>query len=53
MLQGTHRGSAGQGKCRRDPGATLQGIPECSSGLPLVVLKLYPKLYSRIPPGRL
>ncbi|CAI9595958.1 unnamed protein product, partial [Staurois parvus] len=33
---GTHRGSAGQGKCRKDPGATLQCIPECSSGLPLV-----------------
>ncbi|CAI9608065.1 unnamed protein product, partial [Staurois parvus] len=45
-LQGGHRGSAGQGKCRRDPGATLQGIPECSSGLPLV-------LHSGIPPGRL
>ncbi|CAI9549983.1 unnamed protein product [Staurois parvus] len=52
-LQGTHRGSAGQGKCRRDPGATLQCIPECSSGLPLVVLKLYPELHSGIPPGRL
>ncbi|CAI9531588.1 unnamed protein product, partial [Staurois parvus] len=46
-LQGGHRGSAGQGKCRRDPGATLQCIPECSSGgLPLV-------LHSGIPPGRL
>ncbi|CAI9540772.1 unnamed protein product [Staurois parvus] len=29
---GGHRGSAGQGKCRRDPGATLQCIPECSWG---------------------
>ncbi|CAI9606523.1 unnamed protein product, partial [Staurois parvus] len=46
ILQGGHRGSAGQGKCRRDPGAMLQGIPECSSGLPLV-------LHSGIPPGRL
>ncbi|CAI9563947.1 unnamed protein product, partial [Staurois parvus] len=45
-LQGGHRGSAGQGKRRTDPGATLQGIPECSSGLPLV-------LHSGIPPGRL
>ncbi|CAI9554390.1 unnamed protein product, partial [Staurois parvus] len=45
-LQEGHRGSAGQGKCRRDPGATLQGIPACSSGLPLV-------LHSGIPPGRL
>ncbi|CAI9551370.1 unnamed protein product, partial [Staurois parvus] len=49
-LQGTlqegHRGSAGQGKRRTDPGAALQGIPECSSGLPLV-------LHSGIPPGRL
>ncbi|CAI9588381.1 unnamed protein product, partial [Staurois parvus] len=49
-LQGTlqegHRGSAGQGKRRTDPGATLHGIPECSSGLPLV-------LHSGIPPGRL
>ncbi|CAI9568210.1 unnamed protein product, partial [Staurois parvus] len=52
-LQGGHRGSAGQGKCWRDPGATLQGIPECSLGLPLVVLKLYPELHSGIPPGRL
>ncbi|CAI9576260.1 unnamed protein product, partial [Staurois parvus] len=45
-LQVGHSGSAGQGKCRRDPGATLQGNPECSSGLPLV-------LHSGIPPGRL
>ncbi|CAI9608196.1 unnamed protein product, partial [Staurois parvus] len=49
-LQGTlqegHRGSAGQGKRRTDPGAVLQVIPECSSGLPLV-------LHSGIPPGRL
>ncbi|CAI9611243.1 unnamed protein product, partial [Staurois parvus] len=41
-LQGGHRGSAGQGKCRRDPHGKL----ECSSGLPLV-------LHSGIPPGRL
>ncbi|CAI9549381.1 unnamed protein product, partial [Staurois parvus] len=39
-------GSAGQGKRRTDPGATLQGIPESSSGLPIV-------LHSGIPPGRL
>ncbi|CAI9606462.1 unnamed protein product [Staurois parvus] len=52
-LQGGHRRSAGQGKCRRDPGATLQCIPECSSGLPLLILKLYPELHSGIPPGRL
>ncbi|CAI9585375.1 unnamed protein product [Staurois parvus] len=45
-LQEGHRGSAGQGKCRRDPGAEQHGIPECSSGLPLV-------LHSGIPPGRL
>ncbi|CAI9569131.1 unnamed protein product, partial [Staurois parvus] len=38
-LQGGHRGSAGQGKCKRDPGATLQGNPECSSGLSHLVLK--------------
>ncbi|CAI9569432.1 unnamed protein product, partial [Staurois parvus] len=43
-LQEGHRGSTGQGKCRRDPGAALQCIPECSSGLPLV-------LHSGIPPG--
>ncbi|CAI9599250.1 unnamed protein product, partial [Staurois parvus] len=43
-MQGGHRGSAGQGKRRTDPGATLQCIPECSSGLPLV-------LHSGIPPG--
>ncbi|CAI9543428.1 unnamed protein product, partial [Staurois parvus] len=42
-LQEGHRGSAGQGKRRTDP---MQGIPECSSGLPLV-------LHSGIPPGRL
>ncbi|CAI9623048.1 unnamed protein product, partial [Staurois parvus] len=56
-LQGTlqegHRGSAGQGKRRTDHGATPHGKPECSSGLPLVVLKLYPELHSGIPPGRL
>ncbi|CAI9608205.1 unnamed protein product, partial [Staurois parvus] len=45
-LQERHRGSAGQGKRRTDPGAVLQGIPECSSGLPLV-------LHSGILPGRL
>ncbi|CAI9554925.1 unnamed protein product, partial [Staurois parvus] len=45
-LQEGHRGSAGQGKRRTDPGAMLQGIPECSSGLLLV-------LHSGIPPGRL
>ncbi|CAI9595217.1 unnamed protein product, partial [Staurois parvus] len=49
-LQGTlqegHRGSAGQGKRRTDPGAAPQGIPECSSGLPCV-------LHSGILPGRL
>ncbi|CAI9550319.1 unnamed protein product, partial [Staurois parvus] len=45
-LQEGHCGSAGQGKRRRDPGATLQCIPECSWGLPLV-------LHSGIPPGRL
>ncbi|CAI9581174.1 unnamed protein product, partial [Staurois parvus] len=52
-----------RGHCRRDitgaqdkvsdPGAALQGIPQCSSGLPLVVLKLYPELHSGILPGRL
>ncbi|CAI9557620.1 unnamed protein product, partial [Staurois parvus] len=45
-LQEGHRGSAGQGKRRTDPGATPYGNPECSSGLPLV-------LHSGIPPGRL
>ncbi|CAI9539791.1 unnamed protein product, partial [Staurois parvus] len=45
-LQEGHHGSAGQGKRRTDPGATLQCIPECSSGLPLA-------LHSGIPPGRL
>ncbi|CAI9562344.1 unnamed protein product, partial [Staurois parvus] len=49
-LQGTlqegHRGSAGQGKRRTDPGAAPHGKPECSSGLPLV-------LHSGILPGRL
>ncbi|CAI9606787.1 unnamed protein product, partial [Staurois parvus] len=32
-LQGGHHGSAGQGKRRTDPGATLHCIPECSSGV--------------------
>ncbi|CAI9590663.1 unnamed protein product, partial [Staurois parvus] len=45
-LQEEHRGSAGQGKRRRDPEAVPHGKPECSSGLPLV-------LHSGIPPGRL
>ncbi|CAI9591679.1 unnamed protein product, partial [Staurois parvus] len=45
-LQGGHRGSAGQGKSRTDPGAAPHGKPKCSSGLPLV-------LHSGIPPGRL
>ncbi|CAI9551979.1 unnamed protein product, partial [Staurois parvus] len=45
LLEG-HRGSAGQGKRRTDPGAAPHGKPECSSGLPLV-------LHSGIPPGRL
>ncbi|CAI9578157.1 unnamed protein product, partial [Staurois parvus] len=36
---GTSQGSAGQGKRRTDPGAAPHGKPECSSGLPLVVLK--------------
>ncbi|CAI9556620.1 unnamed protein product, partial [Staurois parvus] len=49
-LQEGHRGSAGQGKGSR---AASHGIPECSLGLPLVVLKPYPELYSGIPPGRL
>ncbi|CAI9545538.1 unnamed protein product [Staurois parvus] len=54
------------GHCRRDiagaqdkvreeqmPEQRRNGKPECSSGLPLVVLKLYPKLHSEIPSGRL
>ncbi|CAI9610080.1 unnamed protein product, partial [Staurois parvus] len=45
-LQGGHRGSAGQGKRRTDPGAVPHDKPECSSGLPLV-------LHSGIPPGEL
>ncbi|CAI9603217.1 unnamed protein product, partial [Staurois parvus] len=49
-LQGTlqegHRGTAGQGKRRTDPGAAPHGKPECSSGLPLL-------LHSGIPPGGL
>ncbi|CAI9531715.1 unnamed protein product [Staurois parvus] len=52
-LQGGHRGSAGQGKCWRDPGATLQSNPECSSGLTLLVLKVNPELHLGIPPGGL
>ncbi|CAI9587300.1 unnamed protein product, partial [Staurois parvus] len=45
-LQEGHRGSEGQGKGRRDPGAAPHGKPECCSGLPLV-------LHSGIPLGRL
>ncbi|CAI9589178.1 unnamed protein product, partial [Staurois parvus] len=45
-LQEGHRGSAGQGKRSRDRRAAPHGIPECSSGLPLV-------LHSGILPGRL
>ncbi|CAI9593431.1 unnamed protein product, partial [Staurois parvus] len=45
-LQEGHRRSAGQGKRRTDPGATLHGKPKCSSGLPLV-------LHLGILPGRL
>ncbi|CAI9581856.1 unnamed protein product [Staurois parvus] len=52
-MQEGHRGSAGQGKRRTDPGAAPHGKPECSLGLLLVVLKLYPELHSGKPPGRL
>ncbi|CAI9598097.1 unnamed protein product, partial [Staurois parvus] len=38
-LQEGHCRSAGQDKRRTDPGAEPHGKPECSSGLPLVVLK--------------
>ncbi|CAI9563467.1 unnamed protein product [Staurois parvus] len=44
-LQEGHCGSAGQGKRLRDPRAAPHGKPECSSGLPLVVLKVYPEKY--------
>ncbi|CAI9612599.1 unnamed protein product [Staurois parvus] len=55
-----------RGHCRRDiAGAQdkvsdrgiaeqrCMGKPECSSGLPLLVLKCYPELHSGIPLGRL
>ncbi|CAI9566063.1 unnamed protein product, partial [Staurois parvus] len=45
-LQEGHRRSAGQGKGRTDAGAAPHGIPECSSGLPLL-------LHSGILSGRL
>ncbi|CAI9613858.1 unnamed protein product, partial [Staurois parvus] len=38
-LQGGHRGSEGQSKRRTERRAAPHGKPECSSGLPLVVLK--------------
>ncbi|CAI9569191.1 unnamed protein product, partial [Staurois parvus] len=38
---------------RRIPEQRRMCIPECSLGSPLVVLKLYPKLHSGIPPGGL
>ncbi|CAI9604768.1 unnamed protein product [Staurois parvus] len=53
MLQGTHRGSEGQGKCCRDPLSNAHGKPECSSGLPLLVLKFYPELHTGKPLRRL
>ncbi|CAI9581593.1 unnamed protein product, partial [Staurois parvus] len=37
--RGDIAGSAGQGKCCRDPRRTPHGKPECSSGLPLLILK--------------
>ncbi|CAI9585009.1 unnamed protein product, partial [Staurois parvus] len=37
-----------RGHCRGDIAGALHGKPECSSGLPLVVLKLYPELHSGI-----
>ncbi|CAI9610465.1 unnamed protein product, partial [Staurois parvus] len=41
-LQEGHRGSAGQGKRGgTDPEATLQGIPECSSGYRLCYTREY------------
>ncbi|CAI9587127.1 unnamed protein product, partial [Staurois parvus] len=50
-----------RGHCRRDiagaqnkvsdRGAAPHGKPECSLGLPLLVLKLYPELHSGIPQG--
>ncbi|CAI9582653.1 unnamed protein product [Staurois parvus] len=53
------------GHCRRDIAGAQDKVsdtgiveqrrmvfPECSSGLPLVVLKPYPELHSGIPPGR-
>ncbi|CAI9593234.1 unnamed protein product [Staurois parvus] len=59
----TDAGGHYRGHCRRDiagaqdkvsdRGIPEHGKPECISGLPLVVLKLYPELHSGIPPGRL
>ncbi|CAI9579155.1 unnamed protein product [Staurois parvus] len=59
-------GGDGRGRCRghiagaKDkvsaagtPYAAPHGKPECSSGLPLLVLKLYPELHSGIPLRRL
>ncbi|CAI9563944.1 unnamed protein product, partial [Staurois parvus] len=59
-------GGDGRGRCRAhivgakdkvstvgNPCATPHGKPECSSLLPLLVLKLYPDLHSGIPLGRL
>ncbi|CAI9613585.1 unnamed protein product, partial [Staurois parvus] len=57
-------GGDGQERCRGDiagaqdevsaagiAGEALHCIPECSSGLPLLVLKVNPELHSGIPPG--
>ncbi|CAI9614201.1 unnamed protein product, partial [Staurois parvus] len=59
-------GGDGRGRCRghiagaKDkvssagtPYAAPHGKPECSSGLPLLVLTFYPELHSGIPLGRL
>ncbi|CAI9564229.1 unnamed protein product [Staurois parvus] len=51
-LQGTHRGGAkDKVSAAGTPYAAPHGKPECSLGLPLLVLKLYPELHSGIPPG--
>ncbi|CAI9609233.1 unnamed protein product, partial [Staurois parvus] len=48
-LQGTHRRSAGQGKCYRDSLSVVRGIPECSSGLTFSTRSSNPELHSGIP----
>ncbi|CAI9601061.1 unnamed protein product, partial [Staurois parvus] len=49
----TSRGAQDKVSSAGTPYAAPHGKPECSSGLPLLVLTFYPELHSGIPLGRL